>query len=229
MVTVRPTTLYDPFGFQQQEKLLIEQVGFILTTIGEKEPIWSWFIGVSEQVLNAYPLFYEETNYVMLGQMLFTEPINEDHGYMMGLYYEGEDQGMLAVWDGPSGFDNTIAFLPEQIPERKEDGWITKKETPAFMGDDLRVLTPEVGAWEDNAGGLDWQWGSHMDFDKNAWKIWNYGTSGEEWAEGQYLVLFGQSNGVYDGGYIFNATMTLGASALAVTAMGIAAIAATLF
>jgi hypothetical protein len=68
-----------------------------------------------------------------------------------------------------------------------------------------------------------------MDFDTNEWNIWNYGTVGAEWAEGEYLVLYGQSNGVADGAYIFINTITLGASALTATAMGIAAIAATFF
>jgi hypothetical protein len=64
-------------------------------------------------VINAYPFELIEASYVMLGQMLFNEAINQSYGYFMGLYLDGEDQGMLAAWDGPSGFENTLAFLPE--------------------------------------------------------------------------------------------------------------------
>jgi len=203
---------------------LIKQVGFALTYIRQEEPVWDWWANeVSEEVRNAYPFEMIEASYVMLGQMLFNEAIDESYGYFMGLYLDGEDQGMLAVWDGSYGFENTLAFLPEQIPA---DG--LNEGTPAFI-EDFRVLTPEVGDWEDNAGGLDWQWGSDMDFDNNEWNIWNYGTVGAEWAEGEYLVLYGQSNGDADVRYIFTDTIALGASALAATAMGIAAIAATLF
>ena len=78
----------------------------------------------------------------------------------------------------------------------------------------MTILNPEHGDWEGLSGGLDWQWGSNMDT-TSEWKIWNYSSKGNEWKEGKYLVLVGQSNSGSDD-FIFTDEIELsGAATLA--------------